>query len=288
MILSAKSEEMIVRTESSLGGQTRRGFTLVEIAVSLAVLAFALVAVVGVLPIGINVQRENRERTVINEDARLLMEAMRQGNQALGALTNHVEAIILTMTNRNAESSFAYYFADNPIPNSLAAWKGTWLATNNPVFDIAALTSPRGFAQAPGFNYYRSMAVMRAMSGAFTEQAQAPAGQLSDLSFRYLLTVEVSPYESFANSEIAAATEAGYPPEAIQARNRQRQLGVLTNEIHEVRLLFQWPVLPGGRVGVNRQSYRTIIAGAPRLITFNKEPAGNFYIFQSQKFFSEF
>ena len=36
-------------------------FTMVEIALSLAVIGFALVAVIGILPIGMNVQKENRQ-----------------------------------------------------------------------------------------------------------------------------------------------------------------------------------------------------------------------------------
>src|SRR2546428_5718272 len=35
------------------------GFTMIEIAIALAVIAFALVAIIGVLPIGLNVQRDN-------------------------------------------------------------------------------------------------------------------------------------------------------------------------------------------------------------------------------------
>ena len=38
------------------------GFTMIEIAVSIAIVGFALVAVIGVLPAGMNTQRDNRER----------------------------------------------------------------------------------------------------------------------------------------------------------------------------------------------------------------------------------
>ena len=40
------------------------GFTMVEIAICLAIIGIALVAIIGVLPIGINVQRDNREETL--------------------------------------------------------------------------------------------------------------------------------------------------------------------------------------------------------------------------------
>ena len=44
-------------------------FTMIEIALSLAIIGFALVAIIGALPKGMNVQRENREETIINQDA---------------------------------------------------------------------------------------------------------------------------------------------------------------------------------------------------------------------------
>src|ERR1039458_5936414 len=72
---------------------TCAGFTMVEIAISLAVIGIALVAIIGVLPIGMNTQRDNREETIINQDATVLMEAIRGGARGLDDLTNYVYAI---------------------------------------------------------------------------------------------------------------------------------------------------------------------------------------------------
>src|SRR5687767_4925350 len=44
------------------------GFTMVEIAICLAVIGFALVAILGVLPLGIQVQTDNRQDTIIAHD----------------------------------------------------------------------------------------------------------------------------------------------------------------------------------------------------------------------------
>src|SRR6478736_229755 len=54
-------------------------FTMIEIAICLAVIGFALAAIVGVLPLGMNVQRENREETIINQDASVFLNAIRNG-----------------------------------------------------------------------------------------------------------------------------------------------------------------------------------------------------------------
>ena len=71
----------------------RAGFTMVEIAICLAIIGIALVAIVGVLPLGMNVQKENREGTVINQDATVFIEAIRNGARGLDDLTNYVYAI---------------------------------------------------------------------------------------------------------------------------------------------------------------------------------------------------
>jgi type II secretory pathway pseudopilin PulG len=62
------------------------GFTMVEIAISLAVIAFALVAIIGVLPSGMTVQRENREETIINQEATVFINAIRNGARGADAI----------------------------------------------------------------------------------------------------------------------------------------------------------------------------------------------------------
>src|SRR5450756_204594 len=68
-------------------------FTMVEIAICLAIIGFALVAIIGVLPLGMNTQRDNREETIINQDATVLIEAVRNGTHGANDLTNYVYAI---------------------------------------------------------------------------------------------------------------------------------------------------------------------------------------------------
>ncbi|HEX4343653.1 MAG TPA: type II secretion system protein [Verrucomicrobiae bacterium] len=74
-------------------------FTLVEIAICLAIIGIALVAIIGVLPRGLDVQRENRERTVINQDATIFMEAIRNGAQGADDLTNYVYQVEVSADN---------------------------------------------------------------------------------------------------------------------------------------------------------------------------------------------
>ena len=62
-----------------IGRHGEAAFTMVEVAMSLAIVAFALVAIMGVMPTGLNVQRQNREETVISQDASFIMEAIKAG-----------------------------------------------------------------------------------------------------------------------------------------------------------------------------------------------------------------
>src|SRR5207244_1014287 len=47
---------------------SRGAFTIIEIAISIAVIGFALVAIIGVLPTAMRVQQDNRADTLIDQD----------------------------------------------------------------------------------------------------------------------------------------------------------------------------------------------------------------------------
>ncbi len=280
------------------GAAGRSGFTLLEIAVSLGVIAFALVAVLGTLPNGMNAQRDNLEKSIINEDAQLLIEAIREGNETLFSLTNHVEAITRYGTNAGAPLS---YITSTIVPNnnvsaalvgeelgSGAAYPpGSMVAplgTNNAAMIMALLTTPRGTPMtAKGNEYlYKTVALVRSFSGGMLQQATALT---NDLSFRYLLTVEVSPFSGFYAPLDVERLGTETLGAVLQASNRLQQVIVVSNNVHELRLTFQWPVL-AGRPGSNRQTYRTLVSGIPQQVVYPSTPLateqGQLYRFQSQ------
>ena len=106
--ISIRNSEFAIRNSS--------GFTMIEIAICLAIIGFALVAIIGVLPYGMNTQRDNREETVINQDATVLLEAIRSGSQGADNLTNSVYAITNYMGyfnnlgNQTGSGSFGYTY----------------------------------------------------------------------------------------------------------------------------------------------------------------------------------
>ena len=89
------------------GKRSQQAFTMVEIALALAVIAFALVAIIGVLPTGITVQKQNLEDTIINQDGVYFMEAIRSGAEGIYELSNYVNEVsiigtpIMNLSNLN-------------------------------------------------------------------------------------------------------------------------------------------------------------------------------------------
>src|SRR5947208_2537825 len=125
--------------------QSESAFTMVEIAISLAIIAFALVAIIGVLPLGLDVQKENRQETIINQDAGYLMDAIRNGARGLDDLTNYVLGI----------SNYWTLYDTNPIP-----WDAGPRGVDRYDFVSSQITSLPGPPQFPLTNGYRIVGLL--------------------------------------------------------------------------------------------------------------------------------
>jgi type II secretory pathway pseudopilin PulG len=73
--------------------QHHAAFTMIEIAIALGVIAVALVAIIGVLPAGMNVQKDNRQDTIINQDGAYLLEAIRTSAQNIPDLVSFADVV---------------------------------------------------------------------------------------------------------------------------------------------------------------------------------------------------
>src|SRR5436190_1117658 len=161
--------------------KARGGFTMVEIAISIAVIGFALVAIIGVLPTAMRVQQDNRADTLIDQDGVYLMEAIRHGSQGLDDLPSYV------VDNNNHQYTSSQPTAIRMIQNSVIQ-----NIPDRKVYDTGAkliglLSTPR--TNNDGF---RVEAEFRAISGAAVEKDPN-----SVISFDYLLISEVIPFSSF-------------------------------------------------------------------------------------------
>jgi prepilin-type N-terminal cleavage/methylation domain-containing protein len=252
---------------SSVASPHQSGFTMVEIAISLAIIGIALVAIIGVLPLGMNVQKDNREETIINQDATVLLEDIRGGaSSPFGAdLTNYVYLITNTVTPYNNNG-----VATTPMQNYGYTLTTPFALTNNA--RIIGLMSAPEFTNNLGnpidnvFNGGYSnhiVAYVRSISGPAVEKPPQTNSLVTGDSFSYKIICDSVP--------VAVDTNALNSP-----YNQQ-----LTANLHELRLTFLWPLLPNGNTGSGRQTFRTLIAGQ---LTTNIDNGVTLYFYQSQSF----
>jgi type II secretory pathway pseudopilin PulG len=252
--------------------QGERAFTMVEIAIAIGVIGFALVAVIGILPAGMNVQKDNREDTTISQDAPFFIDAIRNGgnynnafiNQGLDFLTNYVEKIMLLGVTNGITPTTAY-----ATYTSFEEGRGAEI--------IGLLSTPEGLYVSSS-NYSLTRAIVRSLDGAAVQQN----GANQATSFRYQMDIEVVPFVNIAPDTTNYLYYAAGSPDCIIRSNRwlevstsaptngspylQPATGALAYSLFDVRLHFSWPVLPGPNgtevVGPGRQTYRTTVASA--------------------------
>lgn len=271
----------------------RRGFTLVEIALSIAIIGFALVAIIGVLPAGLNVQKENREETIVVNDANYFIDALRSGARGLDDLTNYVEAITNYVTFYNANNvpspveTRGYTYKDsatNTTPGPSILLRGSnivgllstpkYIFQNNKPYLGPDTPVPQGFAS----NYV--VAYVRAMSGPAVEKWPQTNSLVSDLAFRYRLICELSPFANW-NTNWFNTNLVSLTPAEIQARARSWQSArLLQGNMNELRLLFRWPVDSRRVAGNQRQVFRTLLSG----VLTNEPNPSEFWFVRSQTY----
>jgi prepilin-type N-terminal cleavage/methylation domain-containing protein len=259
----------------------RRAFTMIEIAISLAIIGIALVGIIGVLPIGMNVQRDNREVTIINQDATVLLEAIRSGARGLDDLTNYVYAITnySTLYDNKGNVTKTYvngytYNAANVYGNSVL-----FMALTNGVNIIGLLSTPEytdtsgNFLPIPtlfnvaGYSNH-IVAYVHSMSGPAVEKPPQDNPILQSDSFGYRIVC--------VNAPVATDTNIFSLPLAQQIYSQQ-----LAANQHELRMTFLWPQQPNGNIGAGHQTFRTLIAGQVLPTYDGTQPL---YFYQSQSF----
>jgi len=252
---------------------------MIEIAISLAIIAFALVAIIGILPFGMGVQRENREETIINQDTSILLDAIRNGDQGLDDLANYVLGITNTQTwypaagrptapNIYKYTSFANFYSGKPTINPGAVIVGL-LSTPKyvPWYQSGKQGVPSRFE---GFFSNHVVATIRSMSGSASDKPPQNNPSVADMAFTYRLICEVVPYGS-GNPQVPYSSAWApdwtnytvYPnaSDRLWRSNYFRYAQNLQADLNEVRLLFRWPASPNGALGSGRQAVRAVTAG---------------------------
>ena len=246
---------------SIVSAKRAAAFTMIEIAISLAIIGFALVAIIGVLPAGMSVQKDNREGTLINFDADFLLSAIRSGARGQDDLTNYIVAITNYSTSYDRDTNFlrtdtSWFTTTN---FSVEGTSGSYFLTNGSNI-IGLLTTPKYEFFGKGFISNYVTADFRGISGAAVDQAANEPSR--DFAFRYRVTSEVIPYVFYDPS----LTNYGpimnlSPSDTLTRSNYMRLMQGLQANSSDVRLRFRWPVLPNGQTGNSRQVFRTSLSG---------------------------
>jgi len=242
---------------------------MIEIAISLAVIAFALVAIIGILPTGMNVQKDNREETIINQDVSVFMSAIRGGARGIDDLTNYVTFI------RRATAKI-YLTGQGPSLDS----SSTSLYTNSPYLEtgyvdfpitngwriVGLLSTPKyiPFTDNGGRGFYSNnvIAHVRALSGMASEKAPQNNRDVRDLAFSYRIIADVVPFAGYASywTNVQPSIISDTNTLTIHS-NYWRSARNLQGNLHDLRLTFRWPLLARNELGNGRQSFRTMVSG---------------------------
>jgi type II secretory pathway pseudopilin PulG len=245
----------------------RDAFTMIEIAISLAIIGFALVAIIGILPTGLNVQKDTRQETIIIQDASVFMEAFRSGARGADDLTNYVLAITNYTTqyglNGNVLRRVEYGYTPTTSTIDGSAAPDPFPLLNG--YRIIGLLATPKYTARPQVAYQSNhvVAFVRSISGPAAEKMPQDNPIMQDLALTYRMICEVSPigtnyYHPLWINTANLDTNSALYFERVAYSNVLRNLQA---NLHDVRLTFRWPLLPNGETGPNRQFFRTMVSG---------------------------
>ena len=236
---------------------------MVEIALSLAIIGFALIAIIGVLPAGMTVQKENREQNIINLDAAFLMDTLRTGARGQDNLVNYVDKITIVSQTCNVNGQAV----GSP---STSIYTGVQLNSGAKI--VGLLGTPkyiptRSFLLGPGFGFISNsvIASLRAINGPAVDQGLSATAR--DFAFHYQVTVEIQPSGQYAfkTTDWGNMSAPFYVNSTNVSLSDSQVAQQLQASLNEVRLSFRWPMLPPGdgtKFGGGRQVFRSSAAGA--------------------------
>ena len=217
---------------------------MVEIALCLANIGFALVVIIGLLPFGMSEQGENREKTIINQDATVFVEAIRNGARGADDLTNYVYQIVVFQTAYPALATAVSAYSNFTSGANIVGLMST------PEFMDSAYNPTNNLFSGGYSNHI--VAYVHSMSGPAVEKPPQNNTLLVQDSFTYRVICE--------NLPLAVNTNIFSLPFSDPNRIYNDQL---TANLHELQLTFLGPQLPNGNLPPQplRQTYRTLVAG---------------------------
>lgn len=240
------------------------GFTMVELALCIAIISIAMVAIMGILPAGMGVQKQNREDSIISQEASHWMESIRNGSLLFDDATNYVDFVQVGQQRFNSPVIQTNIFPGIYLNTAAANAVPSTMRLSYPELILGLLSLPKydsfpdDQAAKPVTVTNTVFAVVRALTGALNEKVlpqvvnEKPVESQLSFAFRYLLRVEIVPVAELPIDRSNAGLR--------QWNARQRSL-------YDVRLTFEWPVIGTDfaiRTGGNSRTFRAQVAAQDR------------------------
>ena len=250
-----------------------RAFTIIEIAICLGIIGFALVAIIAVLPRGLDVQKRNREETIIGQDADVWMSAIRSGAQGYDDLTNYVICITNFWTKYDANFNviggpgYDYYTPTHSERTSYNPKVNDFLLTNG-MHIIGLLSMPKRVPNYmnPPYQSNYVVAYVRAFSGPVVDKVPQTNSVILSDAFTYRMIVENFPYAPVDTNSFCVDCPAAVGLSSAQLADRtnlSHAIFALQTNANDFRLRFRWPVLPNGQIpNYGLATFRSMAGGA--------------------------
>lgn len=257
-----------------------RAFTLVEIVLSLAIVAIALVAIIGVLPIGLRVQSDNQEESIISADAAIWMEAFRNGAQGASYFDPNPNKL------ENPPPVPLFNIHEIKVQRVVRRLSTDQVLTDDTIYldEFQRDNELIGLLSRPKYQFDRAADVytnwivyadVRALNGNMADLAAD-----MDFAFKYRLSPELVPLLGVSPNHLQTTDASGaFVP-----------LPILETNLFELRLNFQWPLVVGQGGGYQAQTrfeksltFRTIISGQ-QLILAHPDTSELLYFVQPRQY----
>ncbi len=225
-----------------------RAFTMIEIALSLAIVAFALVAIMGVLPAGINVQKDNREDTLMKSEAQYFLDALRSGAHGIDDLTNFVQEVRREQLNPLGKTNV----------KGTATWTPGYLDGER-IIGALLVKDRFTFNGAGETNFNRAFALVRPINGAAAEKVKIT----SQAGFRYKVEADLVPaYSRTSSNTFSTNFSSTFNPAFF---NNLAYSNRMVSSLYELRVTVSWPVFERGAnnwsVGNSRKTLSALVSG---------------------------